>query len=200
MAAALQLPAARKFRQLKPPAVGTWRQAGRRLNRRRKNGIPIANLPTDLVGGSIGALEAAFRVLDAQALNILDWRKACGLTEAPLERASRQVPIGAPFPLPDWRFRNRVASHPARTLWWHRHDPSGPGRRCRAQALVVPLKRERAIVCAAVAPTCRDEIEHEVMPCHRGAGRDQLSRSPETTRTRSGCSGTFGKTLAKAST
>lgn len=83
MAAGLQLPAARKFRQLKSPAVGTWCQAGRPLEQTTKErGILIANLPTDLVGGSIGALEAAFRVFDAQALNILDWRKSCGLLAA----------------------------------------------------------------------------------------------------------------------
>src|SRR5690606_2379362 len=134
-------------------------------------GILIANLPADLVGGSIGALEAAFRVFDAQALNILDWRKSCGLTEAPLERAFGKSRSAHHFlyrigdgemgrePLLRGRYGGIAMIHPAL------EDDVG------RKPLVVPLKREvpRDRLRGGGADVPCYEIEHEVMPCHRGA-------------------------------
>ena len=49
--------------------------------------ILIADFPADLVGGRVRAFEPSLRVLDPEALDVIDWRKAGRLREAPLESA-----------------------------------------------------------------------------------------------------------------
>src|SRR5690606_33893696 len=164
-------------RNSKALAVDAGGQSGQALEEPTEEGrVLISHLPADLIHCRLCPLQAAFGILDAQALDIGNGAQAGGSGEASLEG-----PFAEPSTPP--HFFDGIAYREVRgdpflccqdgkipMVFPPFEDDEG------VQPLLVPLKREepRTRLSRRRTGVAGDEIEHQIVPGHGGTGRDEL--------------------------
>ena len=137
--------------------ISPWGKAGRAFEQASKEGrILVANAPADLIDGCFGPFEPALRILDAQALDVGNRRKAGRGHEASLEGTFRE--LGALD-----HFLHRAGDR---------------------KVLTQPLLRALDVRVSVIALALKHDVRREpvVMPLQREDARDLL-RSGRTSVT-----------------